>query len=90
MSALKMLPNIVWNFQRGLSDWTSLLLLIPLVLGLDKVNPRYIPLLQSTFTFPQSLGILGGNSGASTYIVGVQNGKAFYLDPHDVQTVWQI
>jgi cysteine protease ATG4 len=30
---------------------------------------------------------LGGKPGASTYIVGVQEDKGFYLDPHDVQQV---
>ncbi|KAI4357426.1 hypothetical protein L6164_001374 [Bauhinia variegata] len=78
------------ELSKGLAAWTPLLLLVPLVLGLDKVNPRYIPLLKSTFTFPQSLGILGGKPGASTYIIGVQNGKALYLDPHDVQPVVNI
>ncbi|CAN1253555.1 Cysteine protease ATG4a [Linum perenne] len=74
-------------FSDGRRDWTPILLLVPLVLGLDKVNPRYIPSLQATFTFPQSLGILGGKPGASTYMVGVQDDYAFYLDPHDVQQV---
>ncbi|RDX79044.1 Cysteine protease ATG4 [Mucuna pruriens] len=78
------------EFSRGLAAWTPLLLLVPLVLGLDKVNPRYIPLLHSTFKFPQSLGIMGGKPGASTYIIGVQSEKAFYLDPHDVQPVVNI
>ncbi|KAK2980753.1 hypothetical protein RJ640_015672 [Escallonia rubra] len=73
------------EFSRGQVDWTPILLLVPLVLGLDKVNPRYIPMLAATFTFPQSLGILGGRPGASTYLVGVQDGKAYYLDPHEVQ-----
>ncbi|KAL4574358.1 hypothetical protein LXL04_021187 [Taraxacum kok-saghyz] len=74
------------EFSRGQSDWSPLLLLVPLVLGLDIVNPsRYLPLLAATFTFPQSLGILGGRPGASTYIIGVQDDKAFYLDPHEVQ-----
>ncbi|CAN1857716.1 Cysteine protease ATG4 [Linum perenne] len=50
----------------------------------------YIPSLQATFTFPQSLGILGGKPGASTYMVGVQDDYAFYLDPHDVQQVVSI
>ncbi|KAJ3692995.1 hypothetical protein LUZ60_012090 [Juncus effusus] len=63
----------------------GVVLLVPLVLGLDKVNPRYIPLLKETFMFPQSLGILGGKPGASTYIVGIQDEKALYLDPHEVQ-----
>ncbi|KAL0378191.1 UNVERIFIED_CONTAM: Cysteine protease ATG4 [Sesamum radiatum] len=69
----------------GQSDWAPILLMVPLVLGLEKINPRYLPLLSATFTFPQSLGLLGGKPGASTYIVGVQDEKAFYLDPHDVQ-----
>ncbi|GFS40095.1 peptidase family C54 protein [Actinidia rufa] len=50
----------------------------------------YIPLLGTTFTFPQSLGILGGRPGVSTYIVGVQDEEAFYLDPHEVQTAINI
>ncbi|KAK3037985.1 hypothetical protein RJ639_031572 [Escallonia herrerae] len=92
------------EFSRGQVDWTPILLLVPLVLGLDKVNPseagpslaslllyistnvaRYIPMLAATFTFPQSLGILGGRPSASTYLVGVQDGKAYCLDPHEVQ-----
>ncbi|KAI5557877.1 hypothetical protein BDE02_17G000500 [Populus trichocarpa] len=75
------------ELSKGQEDWTPILLLVPLVLGLDKINPRYIPSLQATFTFPQSLGILGGKPGASTYIVGVQDENAFYLDPHEVQPV---
>lgn len=75
------------EFSKGQANWTPILLLVPLVLGLDKVNPRYIPLLGTTLTFPQSLGILGGRPGASTYIVGVQDEEAFYLDPHEVQPV---
>ncbi|XP_031488150.1 cysteine protease ATG4B-like isoform X1 [Nymphaea colorata] len=73
------------EFLNGQGTWAPLLLLVPLVLGLDKVNPRYIPSLCATFTFPQSLGILGGKPGASTYIVGVQDEQAIYLDPHEVQ-----
>ncbi|KAJ6822436.1 cysteine protease ATG4B-like [Iris pallida] len=73
------------DFSKGQLTWTPMLLLVPLVLGLEKVNPRYIPLLRETFTFPQSLGILGGKPGASTYMVGVQDDKALYLDPHEVQ-----
>ncbi|XWS44545.1 hypothetical protein CRYUN_Cryun15aG0055200 [Craigia yunnanensis] len=75
------------EFSRCQADWTPILLLVPLVLGLDKVNPRYIPSLQATFTFPQCLGILGGKPGTSTYIVGVQDENVFYLDPHEVQPV---
>ncbi|XP_037497033.1 cysteine protease ATG4 isoform X2 [Jatropha curcas] len=78
------------DFSRGQANWTPILLLVPLVLGLEKVNLRYIPSLQATLTFPQSLGIMGGKPGASTYIVGVQDDNAFYLDPHGVQPVVNI
>lgn len=78
------------DFSKGKSTWAPILLLVPLVLGLEKINPRYVPLLLETFTFPQSLGILGGKPGASTYIVGVQDDKALYLDPHEIQPVVHI
>ncbi|PIN21229.1 Cysteine protease required for autophagy - Apg4p/Aut2p [Handroanthus impetiginosus] len=78
------------EFSGGRADWAPLILMVPLVLGLEKVNPRYLPLLIATFTFPQSLGILGGRPGASTYILGVQDENAFYLDPHEVQQVVDI
>lgn len=78
------------GLSKGEVDWTPVVFLVPLVLGLDKINSRYLPLLAATFSFPQSLGILGGRPGASTYIVGVQDDKAFYLDPHEVQPVVDI
>ncbi|PRQ23227.1 putative peptidase C54 [Rosa chinensis] len=71
----------------GRVDWTPILLLVPLVLGLEELNPRYIPSLRATFTFPQSVGIMGGRPGVSTYIIGVQDENAIYLDPHLVQPV---
>ncbi|WOL05394.1 cysteine protease ATG4B isoform X1 [Canna indica] len=82
--------RLCYDFTKGQSNWAPILLLVPLVLGLDKINPTYIPLLRETFTFPQSLGILGGKPGASTYIVGVQDDKALYLDPHEVQPVYEL
>lgn len=78
------------EFNNGQDTWSPILLLVPLVLGLESINCRYIPSLRDTFTFPQSLGILGGKPGASTYIVGVQDDKALYLDPHEVQLVTDI
>ncbi|KAG7017160.1 Cysteine protease ATG4 [Cucurbita argyrosperma subsp. argyrosperma] len=79
-----------FEFSKGQLDWTPILLLVPLVLGLEKINSRYILSLKTTFTFPQSLGILGGKPSVSTYIVGVQDENAFYLDPHEVQQVVNI
>jgi hypothetical protein len=36
------------------------------------------------------MGIMGGKRGASTYIVGVQDDQALYLDPHEVQQVCSV
>ncbi|CAH0475125.1 unnamed protein product [Peronospora belbahrii] len=63
---------------------TALLILIPLRLGLDHVNESYVPALQKTFTFPQSVGIIGGKKGHSVYFVGTQQDQLHLLDPHDV------
>ncbi|GBG76203.1 hypothetical protein CBR_g21952 [Chara braunii] len=76
--------------KSSLDDWGPLLVLVPLVLGVDKVNLRYLPSLKILFTFPQTLGILGGKPGASTYLVGYQGDHALYLDPHEVQQVVNI
>uniref|UniRef100_M4BGZ8 Cysteine protease n=1 Tax=Hyaloperonospora arabidopsidis (strain Emoy2) TaxID=559515 RepID=M4BGZ8_HYAAE len=66
-------------------EWsTALLILIPLRLGLDQLNERYVPALEKTFTFPQSVGIIGGKRGHSVYFVGTQQNQLHLLDPHDV------
>lgn len=78
-----------WSNGQGEAQ-VPLLILVPLVLGVEKINPRYVPSLRETFTFPQSLGIAGGKPGASTYIVGVQDDQALYLDPHEVQQVVEV
>lgn len=69
------------------SIFVSFILVFPYLVLTVPHHFRYIPLLQETFSFPQSLGILGGKPGTSTYIVGVQEDKALYLDPHEVQPV---
>lgn len=78
-----------WSNGQGEAQ-VPLLILVPIVLGAQVVNPRYVPSLRETFTFPQSLGIVGGKPGASTYMVGVQDDQALYLDPHEVQQVVEI
>lgn len=67
-------------------EWaTALLILIPLRLGLDQLNASYVPALEQTFAFPQSVGIIGGKKGHSVYFVGSQHEQLHLLDPHEVQ-----
>ena len=47
----------------GRGEWTPMIILVPLVLGLDKnINPRYLPSLLAMLSLPQTLGIVGGLS----------------------------
>ncbi|KXZ55993.1 hypothetical protein GPECTOR_2g1545 [Gonium pectorale] len=67
------------------SAFAPLLLLVPLTLGMDKVNPLYVPQLQQVLSWPQSVGIVGGRPSASLFLCGVQDSSFLYLDPHEAQ-----
>eukprot|EP00878_Enallax_costatus_P012442 GHUV01012993.1.p1 GENE.GHUV01012993.1~~GHUV01012993.1.p1 ORF type:complete len:390 (+),score=129.99 GHUV01012993.1:1071-2240(+) len=64
---------------------SGLLILVPLTLGVGKVNELYLPQLAAILTFPQSVGIVGGRPGSSLYFLGVQGHAVMYLDPHEAQ-----
>ena len=60
----------------------SLLLLIPLRLGVDKMNPIYHPLIKECFNIKQCTGIAGGRPNSSLFFLGIDNNHLIYLDPH--------
>eukprot|EP01023_Acetabularia_acetabulum_P001458 TRINITY_DN10569_c1_g1_i1.p1 TRINITY_DN10569_c1_g1~~TRINITY_DN10569_c1_g1_i1.p1 ORF type:complete len:487 (-),score=82.37 TRINITY_DN10569_c1_g1_i1:248-1708(-) len=65
----------------------GLILLVPLVLGVNSMNECYHSQLLSLFTYPQSIGVLGGRPSSSLYFVGCQHHSLLYLDPHASQPV---
>merc|ERR1719410_2819603 len=65
--------------------WKSMILLLPLRLGLDKFNEKYGPALLDCFHLPWSLGFVGGKPKSSLYFVGHQGTNLLYLDPHVVR-----
>jgi len=66
-------------------EWEkSLILFIPLRLGVDVVPTLYYRIITSLFQYPQSLGMAGGKPRSSLYFIGVQGDSLFYLDPHVV------
>lgn len=67
------------------SDWTPTLILIPLRLGTDKLNPIYIPSLKALLSTENCVGIIGGRPRHSLYFVGFQDDSLIHLDPHLVQ-----
>lgn len=62
--------------------WRSLILLIPLRLGLDNLLPSYAPALLKCLELPWSLGFVGGKPNRSLYFVGKHGNRVLFLDPH--------
>ena len=66
--------------------WRPVIILVPLVLGpFRHINPTYAKPLLATFSFPQSLGVVGGRTNASHYFIGCQGDSVLFMDPHTVQ-----
>ncbi|XP_043913144.1 cysteine protease ATG4A [Protopterus annectens] len=68
------------------SIWKPLLLLVPLRLGINHINPVYIESLKECFKMPQSLGVLGGKPNNAYYFIGFVGDELIYLDPHSTQS----
>jgi cysteine protease ATG4 len=70
-------------------DWdTSLLLLVPLRLGLQNFNQDYTLQLAHVFSFRQSVGVLGGRPRGARWFYGATSdgAKLYGLDPHTIQS----
>ncbi|EGC31168.1 hypothetical protein DICPUDRAFT_99299 [Dictyostelium purpureum] len=90
-------PSEVFNHPLSVNDddqdyyhfnpnkWKSLIIMIPLKLGVDRINTSYIRKLKSILSIPQSLGFIGGKPKQSFYFIGFQDDQVIYLDPHFVQ-----
>ncbi|GAM23514.1 hypothetical protein SAMD00019534_066890 [Acytostelium subglobosum LB1] len=64
--------------------WKSIIILIPIKLGVEKLNEVYFQEIKAMLEIPQSIGIIGGKPKQSFYFVGHQDDSLFYLDPHFV------
>lgn len=56
----------------GACEQRSVMLLIPIRLGVDKVNPIYINNIKYLLSMEQTVGIIGGKPKHSLYFVGYQ------------------
>jgi len=65
--------------------WRPIFIVVPVRLGIEKINRAYIPSLKGLLRLSQSIGIIGGRPRQSLYFVGYQDNDALYLDPHIVR-----
>ncbi|GAB5363111.1 hypothetical protein AAMO2058_000855200 [Amorphochlora amoebiformis] len=67
------------------APWKSIIILIPVRLGIETINQGYCAGLKECLRLPQSLGFVGGRPRSSLYFMGYQGENLLYLDPHTIQ-----
>ena len=70
-----------------ITQGNSVMVLIPVRLGLDSIQPEYLSQVKDLFEITENVGIAGGQDYKALYLVGLEDlanpkGGMIYLDPH--------
>ncbi|KAA0712931.1 Cysteine protease ATG4C [Triplophysa tibetana] len=67
-------------------DGRAVVILIPVRLGGEKINPEYFSFVKSILSLDYCIGIIGGKPKQAYYFVGFQDDSLIYMDPHYCQS----